>query len=376
MNLQSIFTANGAGIFIIFILFYASQTRIRRWKTEDKLYLAMLLGVAGGCFMEAFSYAIDGNPFTGGRVLNYIANTYLFTANLLLPFCVLAYVDINLFGDRKRIWTRYKPQVIIGVIMLLVNVVNFFVPITYNITDMNVYERCPFSYAYYAVILYYCISAALLTKRYERENGAKTFFNINMFLMPILIGAALQFMFYGLSLAWLAAAVGLTGLFMMQQNETSYIDSLLEIYNRRYMDHVISSWISRGYSFAGIMMDVDRFKNINDRYGHTEGDRALKALADLLVKARTNNELVFRFAGDEFVVLRRTDSPQGLTAYKKRMHRILEEYNQGRAGQYPLMVSYGESFFDPARDDLDSFMKDLDTKMYAMKAEHHRGAGS
>ena len=53
------------------------------------------------------------------------------------------------------------------------------------------------------------------TYRYEKENGARTFINIKMFLIPIIIGAGLQFMFYGLSLAWLSAALGLMGLYMM-----------------------------------------------------------------------------------------------------------------------------------------------------------------
>lgn len=372
MDMLSIYIANGVGIFILLILLYASQTRIKRWHTEDKIYLAMVLGVMLGCCMEAFSYTIDGNVFTGSRVLNYIANTYLFTANLLLPFCVLIYVDINLYGDKKRIWKHYKPQILIGVFMLLMNVVNFIVPVSYYITEMNVYERRPFSYFYYVVILYYCISAGILTKRYEKEHGARAFFNINMFLLPILVGAALQFMFYGLSLAWLSAAVGLTGLYMMQQNETSYIDPLLEIYNRRYMDQVIASWTGRGYRFIGMMVDVDDFKSINDRYGHSEGDKALMTLTGMFKEARAGNEMLFRFAGDEFIILRRTNTLQGLTAYQEKLTRLLHEYNQNENKRYSLEVSFGESSFDPKTDTIDSFMKRLDTRMYEMKEEHHK----
>ena len=72
-----------------------------------------------------------------------------------------------------------------------------------------------------------------VTRRFEKENGARTFFNVKMFLLPILIGAGLQFAFYGLSLAWLSAALGLVGLYMMQQNEVAYLDALAGTYNRQ-----------------------------------------------------------------------------------------------------------------------------------------------
>ena len=372
MDLRAIFIANGTGIFILLMLQYASRAKILRQHAEDRIYSFVVWGVMLGCFMEAFSYALDGRLFMGARLLNYIANTCLFTVNLLLPFCVLVYVDLGLYDDPKRIWKRYKPQIAIGVIMLTANVVNFFVPISYCITAQNVYERRPFSYVYYFVIVYYLVTGIIVTKRYEKENGARAFFNIIVFVLPILLGAALQFLFYGLSLAWLSASVGLVGLFMMQQNEQAYVDFLADTYNRQYMDHILSAWISRKRSFAGVMLDIDSFKRINDAYGHSEGDKALKTVADILKQSRSEHEWVFRFAGDEFIVLKTTDSPDGLEAYIGEVNRRLKAYNS-EAHPYQLALSYGTSYFDAGS--IDAFMKEMDHRMYEMKAEHHRKDG-
>ena len=368
MDLRSIYVANGVGIVNLLILYYVSRTKISRKRVEDRILAFMVLGVMLGCCMEMLSYTIDGRLFPGARLLNYVANTYLFSVNLLLPFSLLAYVDLGLYGDPDRIWRVYKPHIIIGLVMFAANILNFFVPISYVITAQNVYERRPFSYVYYFVILYYCISAIILTRRYEKENGAKAFFNINMFLLPILVGAGLQFMFYGLSLAWLAAAVGLVGLFMMQQNELAYLDALTDTYNRQYLNHILAAWISRGNGFAGAMLDVDNFKHINDVYGHSEGDAALTAVADLLKRCRITNEWVFRFAGDEFIILRRTDDPDGLTAYMAEVERRLAAYNAGPR-PYRIVLSYGVSYFRAGS--IDAFMKEMDEKMYAMKEQHH-----
>lgn len=368
MGLSAIYVCNDVGVVLLAMLWYTSRAKLVRRHAEDRIYAFLVFGVMIACFMEAFSYTIDGKLFYGAKLLNYIANTYLYSVNLLLPFCVLVYVDLGLYGDTGRIWKKFKPQIIIGIFMFLMNIVNFFVPISYVITDQNVYERRPFSYVYYFVILYYCISAIVVKRRYEKENGAKSFFNIGMFLAPILLGAGLQFMFYGLSLAWLSAAVGLVGLFMMQQNEMAYVDTLTDTYNRQYMNVILESWIRKGKSFIGAMLDMDGFKQINDNYGHSEGDNALKTMADILKKARKNHEIVFRFAGDEFIVLKLVSYSDDLDAYIKEVNNQLEIFNN-TANLYKMGISYGISHFD--HGNIDSFMRDLDTRMYEMKAAHH-----
>ena len=374
MDLTSIYIANGTGILVLLMLLYVSRSRTQRHSIEDKIFTFMIFGVMLGCFMEAFSYTLDGRVFPGSRFLNYIANTYLYSVNLLLPFSVLVYVDLGLYGDISRIKRRYIKEIAIGIFMFAMNIVNFFVPISYYINEQNVYERRPFSYVYYIIIFYYCFVAMHETHRYEKENGARTFINIRMFLVPIIIGAGLQFMFYGLSLAWLSAALGLAGLYMMQQNEMAYIDSLVDVYNRLYFNHMVSGWISNNRSIAGVMIDIDHFKNVNDNFGHSEGDKALKSLADILLKSRKNHERVFRFAGDEFIVAKTTDDPNGLDEYMKRVEENLEGFNSKNDLPYKLEISYGSSYFEPEKSDIDSFMKQMDDKMYEMKNIHHQNS--
>ncbi len=369
MDLRSIIISNCVGVFILLMLLYTSRTKIIRRRTEDRVYTFMILGVMLGCVMEMLSYAIDGRAFPGGRVLNYAANTYLYSVNLLLPFSVLVYVDLGLYGNVSRIWKKYRVQIVVGIVMLAANIVNYFVPVTYYISPENVYERRPLSYFYYLVILYYCVSAIILTRRYEKQNGAKTFFNIHMFLLPILVGAGLQFMVYGLSIAWLSAAVGLAGLFMMQQNEMAYVDYLTDTYNRQYLNHILSAWTSRGNSFAGVMLDVDGFKSINDTLGHSAGDKALRSVADILKKARKNQEWVFRYAGDEFIILKMTDDPDSLQPYMESVERKLEAFTH-EGHPFHLGISYGMSYCTSGS--VDAFMKEMDDKMYEMKALHHQ----
>lgn len=368
LDLRSICVTNGVGIFILLMLLYVSKARNIQGRSEDKIFTFLIFGVMAGCFLETFSYLIDGRVFAGSVPLNYAANTFLYSFNLLLPLFVLIYVDLGLYEDPGRIWKKYKPQIIIGIIMISLNIVNYYIPVIYDISAANVYSRKPLSYVFYLVILYYLLTALFVTRKYEKENGTMSFFNIKMFLLPIIIGAGLQFMFYGLSVAWLASAIGLIGLYMMQQNEMAYIDSLTDTYNRQYMNNILSSWVNRGYHFSGTMLDIDNFKAINDNYGHAEGDKVLKALTDIMKESRCGKEWIFRLAGDEFVVLKISETEDQMADFIDGVSRRADEYNSG-GRPYDLVVSYGTSFFSGG--DIEVFMKEMDNRMYAMKAEHH-----
>ena len=136
------------------------------------------------------------------------------------------------------------------------------------------------------------------------------------------------------------------------------------------------SGISRGISFAGVMVDVDRFKHINDKYGHSEGDKALKKVADILRQARLNNEWVFRFAGDEFIILKMTQQREDMSDYIARVQSGLDAYNSENQ-KYRLSLSFGEGYYDASDSaNIDTFMKELDDQMYVMKAAHHKITGS
>ena len=159
---------------------------------------------------------------------------------------------------------------------------------------------------------------------------------------------------------------------MMQQNELAYVDVLADTYNRQFMNYVLQAWTARGRTFVGAMIDIDHFKSINDTYGHAEGDAALRVLTDAMKRSRLEGEWVFRYAGDEFIVLKLSDSPDGLAAYLSNMEKNLADCNSAER-PYQIVVSYGTSFFCDGGS-IDAFIKEMDDNMYAMKAKHH-GAG-
>lgn len=89
--------------------------------------------------------------------------------------------------------------------------------------------------------------------------------------------------------------------------ELAILDSLTEVYNRRYFDDIIAREINRSkrynHQLSLLIIDIDDFKKYNDTYGHPAGDGILKEIGKVLRKSSRNVDFVFRYGGEEFTIL-------------------------------------------------------------------------
>lgn len=89
--------------------------------------------------------------------------------------------------------------------------------------------------------------------------------------------------------------------------DLAFKDKLTNLYNRRFFDERMAEEWERAHRYkrdlALIMIDIDHFKQINDQYGHQEGDRALKTVANLIFQSIRKNDIASRYGGEEMVVI-------------------------------------------------------------------------
>lgn len=121
-----------------------------------------------------------------------------------------------------------------------------------------------------------------------------------------------------------------------------------------------------GRTVALLYLDVDRFKEINDRYGHSTGDDVLRAAAARLMALTRQTDVVARHGGDEFVVLLANADADTAARIAARIRRSLREQPPGPV---PFSVSIGTALADPAAPQaLDALLHDADLEMYREKA--------
>ncbi len=123
-----------------------------------------------------------------------------------------------------------------------------------------------------------------------------------------------------------------------------------------------------------VYFDLNGFKSINDRFGHAEGDRALRAFAGGLESVFRESDTIARLGGDEFVVLLTDTTPAASEQAIARLRTWMDEENQKVARGYELTFSVGWVEFNPARHEcIDDLLAEADTAMYRNKSENGWG---
>lgn len=151
-------------------------------------------------------------------------------------------------------------------------------------------------------------------------------------------------------------------------------DPLTGLYNRRFLDATFRRECARsereGQPMAIIMLDVDHFKKVNDRYGHAAGDEVLKALAELLHKSSRKSDLVCRYGGEEFVAVMPNMSLEQAVARADAWRRQFEALAIAAAeGQIRATLSAGVAAF-PLHGTLpDQLLQRADAMLYQSKRE-------
>ncbi|MGN8343329.1 diguanylate cyclase [Pseudomonas sp. SMV71] len=122
-----------------------------------------------------------------------------------------------------------------------------------------------------------------------------------------------------------------------------------------------------------LFFDLNDFKPINDRFGHAEGDAALKTFADVLRIAFRESDVIGRLGGDEFVALLTGSSHVETTAIMARLREILDERNATLQRGYDIRFSVGQIEYDPSHhESIDNLLADADAAMYAQKQAARR----
>ncbi|MBD8623309.1 sensor domain-containing diguanylate cyclase [Pseudomonas sp. CFBP 13727] len=155
------------------------------------------------------------------------------------------------------------------------------------------------------------------------------------------------------------------------------IDDLTQLSNRRgfeaLAEHALSMCRRMGTPASLLFFDLDRFKVINDTFGHAEGDRALVTFAQVLRRVLREMDIVGRMGGDEFVALLLGSNAAAGDAVIERLGRALADANAELQGRYSITYSVGRIEYDPGRhDSVKRLLADADGAMYARKQAARR----
>jgi len=154
--------------------------------------------------------------------------------------------------------------------------------------------------------------------------------------------------------------------------ELSLTDELTRLPNRRYvlefLEQLVRSWERYGEVFSVIFIDADKFKQINDNFGHDKGDAVLIWIADFLRENFRKSDIVSRFGGDEFVVIcPSTSREEALTAALHILDRVESENQNRTVPLWTASFSMGISQVFPECPSIETVLREADEAMYRAK---------
>ena len=159
----------------------------------------------------------------------------------------------------------------------------------------------------------------------------------------------------------------------------SVTDHLTGLYNRRgfflLAEHQWQLAIRKKSSFQIFYIDIDRFKEINDTYGHKEGDRALQTVADALKECFRKTDIIARIGGDEFVLT--TDlALDSQAVFEQRLVGAIQQSVSKTGRTYQISLSIGILQCDASlgADSIEDLLAKADALMYEQKREHRNRA--
>jgi len=130
----------------------------------------------------------------------------------------------------------------------------------------------------------------------------------------------------------------------------SKIDSLTGVLNKRagmeLLDQVIKGYEDNSSKVTIVFLDIDNFKEVNDTYGHVEGDKLLQKLAKLIANTIRKTDAIFRIGGDEFVIVFTEGNIIEAKKICNRMTNRIKGYNNTGILPYKIGVSYGIAQYD------------------------------
>ena len=150
-------------------------------------------------------------------------------------------------------------------------------------------------------------------------------------------------------------------------------DPLTSLHNRRYFNEMIGYEIHRserhGHKFCLLMIDLDNFKDVNDSYGHLDGDRVLNQLGKIVTGTVRKGDIVCRFGGDEFVVLLSETSLSGGCTLAETVREAIQTWSFGTTdrGSFHVTVSVGIVAYPQDGTQIEDLLAGLDLVLYRAK---------
>lgn len=375
MNITMCLMINLYALIMLMIIYNHSNKHYDKDFLNNILFRYMMIVTGLMLIVDVFS-RFDGGNLPIYIYINHIGNFLIFLLSPILPSLWMAYVFSQIYENHEKIRMLGVPLGIFNLVNLSLLIASQYNGWYYYIDKNNIYHRGPFYFVTLLMTTILLIISSILIFTHRDKIKSKRYYSLTFFIFPPLVGMVLQVIFYGTSLMLPGMVISILVLFLNIQNKDLSQDYLTQVYNRKKIDSYLKMKIKKsgnGMGFSAMILDINNFKQINDRYGHDEGDRALQTVARLLREFVGPMDFVGRFGGDEFYIILEESDQNHLQNMVLKIKTGMQVYNQNSAEKYCLEFSMGYAVYsNEEQENIESFQKKIDTLMYEDKEQYRQ----
>lgn len=303
--------------------------------------------------------------------LNWFLNIIYFSLCGFCSFTWFCYSEVQLNSSLLKSFKSCFICALPALILMILSILSVRTGWLFDIDSQNVYQRGPLyfvqlivTYGYVAFSTIKALWLSVKTSIYAKKIEYRT---MALFVVPPLITGTMQIFLPGVPLFCVGITLGLLYVFISLQEQQISIDPLTKLNNRTQLRQCLSTKIqhfSQDKVLYLLMLDIDYFKQINDQYGHLEGDRALQLVSDALLQTcYKKNYFTARYGGDELMVLCELNVDEKIESVIENIQEALRCIQT----PFPLSVSIGcAQYVSSIKTDLD-FIKAADNELYIKK---------
>ena len=328
------------------------------------------------CITDIVAWTATGKSYPGARAVVQISNILYDAAITWTCFSWVRYVNFRIRSLDYDYKKRTHIEAIPLFIMLLILVTNPLTNLMFSINENNEYSRGSAVFIHWIIswgyLVYATIEVFLKMHNTTSKVEKRQLLPLLYFIIPPAIGAVVQMLSYGVTSTQCGIVISILMIAIGYLTEEVSEDTLTGLNNRRAFENYVIEQLQRGNSRLTVLMcDVDKFKSINDEYGHSVGDLVLKRIADALKRACSDeSKYVFlcRYGGDEFVICSPEFDEEDCRRLEERINNNLSIASKEFADRFPLKISIGRACENCSTlDDVEALVALADSTMYKNK---------
>ncbi len=347
-----------------------SELEVKMLRRSLWSYIVFMIAGLTGLIME------NTNLFYF-KAIDYVCNIISLTCLDFSAFYWFIYVQLCVNKD----FMKRKVRVLTYIPMFVVAVLCVSSPFTgwaFYINNENEYMRGPMFLFVSVIPLIYDVASSVTAYyrgfREKRSIKRRRYFNYGSFIYFPLIASVLQIWLSGMPILAPAVAAAYYIVFTSGQKDMIYNDSLTGLNNRRrammYIEEKMSE-TSPDNPFTVFMIDGNKFKLINDTYGHIEGDSAIICISQVVEQVAFKNGIFCaRYGGDEFLMLKAGKCHFDRASIGNEINNELKQLCSDQKKAYTLSVSVGFYTSTDSNETPDTVIKMADEKLYEAKAQN------